>query len=384
MDLTFSSVLNTLLFSTMAILLLSGIIARINTTSKKGFTFLLFIIIMIILRLLLPFEFPSQNNVHITKIWPDIWIALIRPKVAFVGREWSLLSVLMAISIMGSIICMIKLILSYISMSYTLKKYTPVNDDTIDRLVIKINNESKRSVHFNLVNSSDIATPFMFGFRKPIIVLPEIELSEDEWYYILSHEMVHYYHKDLWIRFACEFLHVIYWWNPLIFLLRKQIIKFQEFRTDTTVIQKLTEIQKLDYLQCLVKLAKLQSVHEEKWVATFGSENEISKRIKILLNSSKALPSGKKHRFADVFIVVAMILLTLLLPNLIIFEPYATVPEEVMKEENAFEINSANSYLLLNEEGAYDVYVYDEYKGTVTQIFDDSLKIVNTQGDIIK
>ena len=55
-----------------------------------------------------------------------------------------------------------------------------------------------------------------------------------------------------------------------------------------------------------------------------------------------------------------------------------------MKTENAFDINSANSYLLLNEEGKYELYVDGEYKGTVTQIFDDSLTIVNRQGDIIK
>lgn len=384
MDLTFSSVLNTLLFSTMAILLLSCITARINTTSKKGFAFLSFIIVMIMLRLFLPVELPSQNNVNITKIWPDIYVKFVRPKVVFAGIEWSLLLLMIVISITGSIVCMIRLILSYISTSRILKKYETVKNDTIDKLVIKINNESKQSVHFSLVNSPDITTPFIFGFRKPIIVLPEIELSEDEWYYILSHEMTHYYHKDLWLRFACEFLQVVYWWNPLVYLLRKQIIKFQELRTDTTVIRKLDEIQKMDYLQCLVKIAKLQSVHKEKWVAAFESESEISKRIKTLLHSSKELPSGKKHRFVNAFIAVIMILLTLLLPNLIIFEPCAPVPEEVMKEENAYDINSTNSYLLLNEDGTYDVYVNGEYKATVTQIFDDSLKIINTQGDIIR
>ena len=384
MDISFVSLVTTLLFSATAILFLTYILSRISITSKKGFAFFSFIIVIIMLRLFLPFEFPSQNNVNITKIWPDIYIMFVRSRFVFARREWSLLSLLIIISIMGSIICMIRLILSYISISRVLIKYETVKNDTIDELVIRINNESKQSVNFSLVNSPDITTPFIFGFRKPIIVLPQIELSEDEWYYILSHEMTHYYHKDLWLRLACEFLHVVYWWNPLVSLLRKQIIKFQELRTDTTVIQKLDEIQKLDYLQCLVKIAKLQYVHKETWIAAFESESEISKRIKTLLRSSKELPSGKKHRFVNAFIAVIMILITLLLPNFIIFEPCAPVPEEVMKEENAYDINSTNSYLRLNEEGTYDVYVNDEYKGTVTQIFDDSLKIINAQGDIIR
>lgn len=47
-------------------------------------------------------------------------------------------------------------------------------------------------------------------------------------------------------------------------------------------------------------------------------------------------------------------------------------------------IHSDNSYLILNREGKYEVYVDNEYKTTVTQIFDDTLPIYNEEGKLIK
>lgn len=381
---TFSAFLNTLLFSSMAIILLGFLINRANITSRKCFLFFSFLILMIIARLFLPVELPLQNNVNITKIWPDIYLIFYNLKITLAGKEIPLLFLLIMISITGSIFCMGRFLLSYSLISRTLKNYKPLNDDMLDRIMLRINREQNRNVRFRLLSSPEITTPFLFGIRRPVIVLPEITLSEEEWHYILSHEMSHYYHKDLWIRLACEGLRIIYWWNPFVYLLQKQIARFQELHIDAAVTRNLSEIQKLDYLECLIKLAKLQHSPRKKWIAAFRNETEgeLQKRIKRILYPSGEGAPGKKRSFSNVLAVVLLILCTLFLPNLIIFEPYGSIPEDIL--EDTFSINADNSYLLLTEEGAYDVYVDDEYIATVTQIFDDSLKVINSKGDIIK
>ncbi|MCM1088486.1 MAG: M56 family metallopeptidase [Muribaculaceae bacterium] len=384
MDISFVSFVNTLLFGTIAILLLGFLINRADITSKKCFLFFSFIILMIIIRLCLPVELPLQNNVNITKIWPDIYLAIYHCKITLAGKEIPLLFLLMMISITGSIFCMGRFLLSYSLISRTLKNYKPVNDDMLDRIMLRINREQNRNVRFRLLSSPEITTPFLFHVRSPVIVLPEITLSEEEWYYILSHEMSHYYHKDLWIRLACEGLRIIYWWNPFVYLLQKQIARFQELHIDATVTRNLSEIQKLDYLECLIKLAKLQHSPRKKWIAAFRNETEgeLQKRIKRILYPSGEGSPRKKRSVSNVLAVVLLILCTLFLPNLIIFEPYGPIPEDIL--EGTFSINADNSYLLLTEEGVYDVYVDDEYIATVTQIFDDSLKVIDSKGDIIK
>ncbi|WP_092472491.1 M56 family metallopeptidase [Desulfotruncus arcticus] len=62
-----------------------------------------------------------------------------------------------------------------------------------------------------------------------VTAAPKIELSEEEWYYILSHEVAHYYHGDLWIKIVTEFLHIIYWWNPFVCLLKNRYRKHLKY-----------------------------------------------------------------------------------------------------------------------------------------------------------
>lgn len=384
MDISFVSFVNTLLFSTIAILLLGFIINRTNVTSRTHFSFFSFIIIMIIIRLFLPFELPLQNNVNIKKIWPDIYLAIYNCKIILAGKEISLLFMLMIISITGSILFMGRFFLSYIMIIRTIEKYKTVNDDTLKRLMLQISSEQNRNIQFGLLSSPEITTPFLFGVRKPVIVLPEIVLSEEEWYYILSHEIAHYCHKDLWVRLVCEGLQVIYWWNPFVYLLRKQIIRFQELHIDAVVTRNLSEIQKLDYLQCLIKLARLQSVPQKRWIAAFRNETEgeIQNRIKRILHTSEEFSAGKQRYLANALAKILLILCTLFLPNLIIFEPCGPMPEEIL--ESTFSINADNSYLLLTEDGTYDIYIDNEYIATVSQIFDESLEVINSKGDIIE
>ena len=67
----------------------------------------------------------------------------------------------------------------------------------------------------------------------------------------------------------------------------------------------------------------------------------------------------------------------MLLPNRIILEPISPLPDDV--EESTFSINSGNSYLLLNNDQTYDLYVDGEYLTTVSQVFDDTLPIIKPE-----
>lgn len=377
MIITLSTVLNIVFFSGIAILSLNYIITKSEIVLKIGIQIVLFIMVMIMFRLFLSFELPSQNNINITKFWPDIYITFVKPVFAFAEMEWSLLSIMIIISIIGSIIFVLKLILSYIVLKYTVSNFKTINNFAVNRVVDKINSEYKKQVCFNVVSNSQVKSPFIFGLRNPIIILPEIELSVDEWYYILSHEMAHYYFKDLWIRFICELLQAIYWWNPFVYLLRNQLIKIQELHVDSVVINKLAEFQKMEYLECLIRIARLQSdIHRRHWVAAFNSdcEDDIANRIKAIFEYAKGSEVKNKHAIKHVLIGLALALSIFLMPNFIIFEPYAITDEHA---EGTYEINETNSYLIQNDDGTYDVYVNDEYVGTVTEIFDDSLTIYN-------
>ncbi|MCM1251394.1 MAG: M56 family metallopeptidase [Clostridium sp.] len=384
MDLSIVSVVNTLCFSSMAILLLYCMANKLGTPPgiARKRPFVLSILLILMIRLFLPIELPCQHNLYITKIYPDLYVSFINATISYAGKEYSLLFVAAALSIIGSIIYFCRLLLFYIVTTWSINRYEPVEIHIITELVNKINHELGGKKRFRAVKNPSQMTPYLFGLYKPIIVLPDIQLSEIEWYYILKHEIYHYYHKDLWLRFVCELLQIIYWWNPFIYVLRNQIIRFQEFYADVAVVQFADKLQQLEYIQCLIKIAKQQPTKADNRVAAFQSNTKIRKRITALLDFSETAASPQLHRSVASALAVILIICTLFLPNLFILEPCGEIPEEIL--EDAVCIDKDNGCLVLREDGRYDIYINNEYFSTVTTIFDNTLPIMNTKGELIQ
>ncbi|MCI9014664.1 MAG: M56 family metallopeptidase [Lachnospiraceae bacterium] len=384
MDLSIVSVINILCFSSVAILLLYCIANNLGTPLGKSIKrpFVLAILLILMIRLFLPLEFPCQQNLYITKAYPDLYVSFIYATISYAGKEYSLPLITAAVSVIGSIICLGRLLLFFLATIQSINRCAPAENPVITELVNTITYELGCKKCFRIVKNPNRTTPYLFGFRKPVIVLPDIQLSETEWYYILKHEIYHYYNKDLWLRFVCELLQIIYWWNPFIYILRNQIIKFQEFYADMAVVQCSSKLQQLEYMQCLIKIVKQLPVKTDNRVAAFHSNAKIQKRIAALLNFSETAPPNQRQRSAGSALAVILMICTLFLPNLFILEPCGEIPEEVLGD--AVIINKANGHLVLREDGRYDIYVDNEYFSTVTTIFDDTLPIMNTKGEIIQ
>ena len=72
--------------------------------------------------------------------------------------------------------------------------------------------------------SSYISTPFVAGFRRPIIVLPERMIGDDyagESRAILAHEVAHLCSGDLIWMFVAKWVGALLWFHPLVWKLQK-------------------------------------------------------------------------------------------------------------------------------------------------------------------
>ena len=64
-------------------------------------------------------------------------------------------------------------------------------------------------------------SPAVVGIRKPILVLPEYPFSENELYYVCLHEAEHCRNHDLWLRLLLDIVICTQWFNPLVYLCRR-------------------------------------------------------------------------------------------------------------------------------------------------------------------
>jgi beta-lactamase regulating signal transducer with metallopeptidase domain len=382
MVITLSTVLSLMLYGSIAILLFNYVLSKSDAVLKLGIRKLLFLMIILLIRLFFPFEIPFQKNIVLTRILPNIYAVLAEPSFSLFHRNWSILNIILVVSVVVSVFLILKLVLSYLIFVSKTSKYKALNDKLINEQIAKINRNFKRSVTFKVVETNIITSPIIFGFFKPCIILPKIELTEDEWYYVLYHEISHFYTRDLWIRFASELLQVLYWWNPFIYMFRNQISRTQELRIDLNVISKLNELQRTEYLECLIKVAKLQVNDKKKrLIATFSSDsaNEVTKRIGVIFRYISESSDNKKVSTGVLCMEIILILCIFFIPNFFIIEPYGIFSEDA---ENTFA--QEEIYLIQKSDGTYELYNNDTYIRTFIELPDVDIKILDERGKIIK
>lgn len=98
-----------------------------------------------------------------------------------------------------------------------------------------------------ITGSCFVTTPNTFGIKTRTILIPAgmvNSFSEDEVELILWHEFYHVIHRDLLKKFLVLLLSSIHWFNPLFYLLRRNLAGWQESVSDEKVSKDFDESQK--------------------------------------------------------------------------------------------------------------------------------------------
>ena len=106
----------------------------------------------------------------------------------------------------------------------------------------------------NILIADDIKSPFVIGFLKPKIYLPN-NLGEQEQEYIILHEQHHIRRFDHVIKTLAFLALTIHWFNPLVWIAFVLACKDMEMSCDEAVIRKLGENVRADYSASLLTLA---------------------------------------------------------------------------------------------------------------------------------
>ena len=109
-----------------------------------------------------------------------------------------------------------------------------------------------------IVLSQNIASPAVFGTFRPVLVLPADtvrHLSQNRTEHILLHELAHIKRGDLKVNSLYMLLQIVYWFNPLLWLLRRRLQHLRELCCDATVAGILRD-KTTDYRETILQNAK--------------------------------------------------------------------------------------------------------------------------------
>lgn len=380
-------IFTTLIFVMFLSVLALGIINisfKINPNFIKTHIHLVLLtLVLISIRMFLPFDFPFVRTIDIYTILPDIYMFLYNPVITVKHLSLSPFDLFNIVWVIGSVICLLKTFYRYISTLNAIHKLNQVSDSRIYQIIDNILKYYKKPIHFSVVSSEAITSPMIFGIFKPYIVLPQTPISDEDLYYILSHEIAHYYNYDLFIKLAMEVMHAIYWWNPLFYLIKKRLSKLLEINIDIKVTKRFNECQMLSYLICLLKIARSREKQKDNgFITSFNSDTTtaISKRIHIILDN---FHTNRKYSFLNIITITFLLTITLIMPNFFTIVSIGEIPAYI--EENYFEINKDNSFYIQLEDGTYDLYIEQNFtiNMTSTDSIDEPIPVYSSIEEVL-
>ena len=133
--------------------------------------------------------------------------------------------------------------------------------------------------------SDFISVPVTTGVFRPYIILPSATLkqfSKKEIKYIFLHELNHYKSKDVLINWIMTGFQVVYWFNPLVWMIFKQMRTDREIACDASVLKLLDEESFSDYGYTIINfITKLSDTSHIFMTASLGgTKKELRSRIK--------------------------------------------------------------------------------------------------------
>lgn len=319
---------------------------------------------LLLVLFLYPYELPFTYSLYLTKGYPTLnrffMLSITVGKIQF-----SIAHIIIGIWILGIIVSAFLLLYRYHRLRRDINLLPEAQDPTVlsqfDRILAEKHFARSR---FHVRESRELSSPFVTGLLHPVIVVPTLTLSQQEWYYVLSHETAHYLHGDTLYKLLIELLKIVFWWNPLFYLFCDKISIYIEESADLLATEQLDDDSKLEYLDCLVHVAK-ESIHHpllsHSTLSFDGyAKSELKKRIVVIMNSIENPQASNKKRGQYGFIIL-MILVTFLSYG-IILEPIS--PNLPTDEPNAFSIPTEGSYAIQAGNSLYELYIDNTYIGT--------------------
>lgn len=134
-----------------------------------------------------------------------------------------------------------------------------------------------------------ISSPLLIGFFCPYIVLPGTDISEKDFQYTVLHELKHYQRRDMFYKWLVQLTVCLHWFNPLVYVMSREINKACEFSCDEAVIAKLDFCKVQEYGKTLLDAMMKTGNYKESLASVTLNENK-----KMLKERLGAIMSFKK------------------------------------------------------------------------------------------
>lgn len=169
------------------------------------------------------------------------------------------------------LVSVIKIILHHEEYGFVINKLAdsvrPLKQEDICTVFLQAKEEVGIRREIPLYSSVRVSSPMIIGCIHVGIILPEKlvqryqdkEIGKEYIRCVLLHELVHFQKKDVWYKRLMLLVNDLYWFHPLVYIMRKAAIRDLEFCCDRQAVKHFDREQKMFYCHIL-----LDFINEEK------------------------------------------------------------------------------------------------------------------------
>ncbi len=157
--------------------------------------------------------------------------------------------------------------------------------------------------------NAKVTTPLLTGLLRPRIYLPSDRYTWKELELLLSHELSHYRHHDLWYKLILQLAGIVYWFNPLLHWMRREADQDLEFLCDERIMKDGAHDERMQYNYLLAQTAAQRRNFYGLSTGFNGNLADLKKRMVNIMRAGK-LKKGKFITFCFLAVFVFMNVMT--------------------------------------------------------------------------
>lgn len=311
MQLSFYSCLMAMIASSTMIVVIYFLKKTKYFANTFGVWFMALLYILSFFRLLVPVEIPSvQIVLGDSVVLPSVMDLLENRSELTAGLPCKAMYILGSISVVVTIVLLLTFFIRQLRFVLAILHTENHATENEQRMLSSISRRvfSRRTM-MKLVKSDFVSVPMVVGVLRSVVVVPNKEYSFDELELILYHECTHLKNHDLWLKLLVHIYCCVFWFNPIVYLLKSDIDFILEVKCDNAVCRRLSEERKLDYAKLVNDSARgYQNRRDNAYLMTAGFASTNTSRHICRMNSMlKPFSTGLKLPTMVVSLIMAAI-----------------------------------------------------------------------------
>lgn len=355
MQITIFSFLSALLWSS---LLIVAIYLLRHTRFKQHFGVLSMVLLYLFcaVRLFLPLEFPHTLIAADNVVYPHIYDLLTQEHTMLANKP--LVLILCAVWLLGFCVLLFRYVRQYCKAIHSVERYAEPWDERTNALLKQVQQQTRRTIKVHGYTATSVESAFGIGVIRKRIILPNKDYTEAELRYVLLHEYTHFLNHDTVVKLLVTLFCIIFWWNPVVYLLQKDLEQNLEIKCDLSVARTLCSKERVEYLRTILALMKQSDrKHRIPFAAAALFRTNADAAIKERFETVMACSANRRNRvasavFTSVFTVLLIASYTVL-PQPQFAAPKSTAPQTI-------DFNSDTAYIKQDHVWEYWLCIQNE------------------------